>query len=99
MEPKNVEAKPEKPVIGAKLEARKKQGTITLVTPPSFFQNQNRSFCLINLSKKDKDNFANAVNKWFPKEDLTIYLWDDNNFSQLDPFGNDSDPEYEKYLE
>ena len=74
MEPKNVEAKPEKPVIGAKLEARKKQGTITLVTPPSFFQNQNRSFCLINLSKKDKDNFANAVNKWFPKEDLTIYL-------------------------
>ena len=41
MEPKNVEAKPEKPVIGAKLEARKKQGTITLVTPPSFFQNQN----------------------------------------------------------
>ena len=49
MEPKNVQAKPEKPVIGAKLEARKKQGTITLVTPPSFFQNQNRSFCLINL--------------------------------------------------
>ena len=99
MEPKNVEAKPEKPVIGAKLEARKKQGTITLVTPPSFFQNQNRSFCLINLSKKDKDNFANAVNKWFPKEDLTIYLWDDNNFSQIDQFGNENDPDYEKYLE
>ena len=39
------------------------------------------------------------VNKWFPKDDLTIYLWDDNNFSALDPFGNDSDPEYEKYLE
>ena len=95
----NVQAKPEKPVIGAKLEARKKQGTITLVTPPSFFQNQNRSFCLINLSKKDKDNFANAVNKWFPKEDLTIYLWDDNNFSQIDPFGNENDPDYEKYLE
>ena len=41
-EPKNVKAKPEKPVIGSKLELRKKQGTITLVTPPSFFQNQNR---------------------------------------------------------
>ena len=95
----NVQAKPEKPVIGPKLEQRKKQGTITLVTPPSFFQNQNRSFCLINLSKKDKDNFADAVNKWFPKDDLTIYLWDDNNFSALDPFGQDSDPEYEKYLE
>ena len=37
----NVQAKPEKPVIGPKLEKRKKQGTITLVTPPSFFQNQN----------------------------------------------------------
>jgi hypothetical protein len=38
----NVQAKPEKPVIGPKLEARKKQGTITLVTPPSFFQNQRK---------------------------------------------------------
>ena len=63
MEPKNVEAKPEKPVIGAKLEARKKQGTITLVTPPSFFQNQNRSFCLINLSKKE---FINIPINMFP---------------------------------
>ena len=99
MEPKNVQADKEKPVIGAKLEERKKQGTITLVTPPSFFQNQNRSFCLINLSKKDKDNFADAVNKWFPKDDLTIYLWDDNNFSALDPFGQDDDPAYEQYLE
>ena len=40
----NVEAKPERPVVGKKLELRKKQGTITLVTPHSFFQNQNRSF-------------------------------------------------------
>ena len=36
--------------------------------------------------------------KYLPKEDITIYLWDDNNFSNLDPFGGD-DPEYEKYLE
>ena len=63
---------------GEKLELRKKMGTITMVTPPSFFQNQNRSFCLINLSKKDKDNFADQINKYFPKDDLTIYLWDDN---------------------
>jgi|TARA_S200000501_G_C20800558_1_gene733822 hypothetical protein len=98
-EPKNIKAQPEISVTGKKLELRKKMGTITLVTPPSFFQNQNRSFCLINLSKKDKDNFADQVNKWFPKEDLTIYLWDDNNFSALDPFGQDDDPEYEQYLE
>ena len=29
---------------GEKLDLRKKNGTITLVTPPSFFQNQNKSF-------------------------------------------------------
>ena len=85
-------------VTGEKLEQRKKMGTITMVTPPSFFTNQNRSFCLINLSKKDKDNFADQINKHFPKDDLTIYLWDDNNFSALDPFQSE-DPEFEKYLE
>lgn len=95
----NKEQESEIAVTGKKLELRKKMGTITMVTPPSFFQNQNRSFCLINLSKKDKDNFADQINKYFPKDDLTIYLWDDNNFSALDPFGSDSDPEYEQYLE
>jgi len=94
----NKEQKSEIAVTGKKLDLRKKMGTITMVTPPSFFQNQNKSFCLINLSKKDKDNFADQINKYFPKEDLTIYLWDDNNFSALDPFGSD-DEEYEKYLE
>ena len=94
----NKEQAQEIAAVGDKLNLRKKLGTITMVTPPSFFQNQNRSFCLVNLSKKDKDNFADQVNKYFPKEDLTIYLWDDNNFSALDPFGTD-DEEYEKYLE
>ena len=94
----NKEHKQTYAATGDKLDLRKKMGTITMVTPPSFFQNQNKSFCLINLSKKDKDNFADQINKYFPKEDLTIYLWDDNNFSALDPFATD-DPEYEKYLE
>ena len=87
-EPKNVEAKAERPVLGKKLEERKKMGTITMVTPPSFFQNQNRSFVLVNLSKRDKDNFADAINKFLPKEDVTLYLWDDNNFSSLDPWAD-----------
>jgi len=97
-EKKNIEAPVESPPAG-KLNLKRKMGQITLVTPPSFFQNQNRSFCLINLSKRDKDNFADAINKFMPKDDITLYLWDDNNFSSLDPFGNDEDPEYEKYLE
>ena len=70
----NKEEKKGYSATGEKLELRKKMGTITMVTPPSFFQNQNRSFCLINLSKKDKDNFADQINKYFPKDDLTIYL-------------------------
>ena len=35
----NREQEPEIAVTGAKLELRKKMGTITMVTPPSFFQN------------------------------------------------------------
>jgi hypothetical protein len=96
---KNTEAQAENPVAGKLAKVNKRMGTITLVTPPSFFTNQNKSFCLVNLSKRDKDNFADQLNKHAPKDDVTIYLWDDNNFSNLDPFGNDSDERYEKYLE
>ena len=96
---KNTEAEKEHPVAGKLAQVNKRMGTITLVTPPSFFTNQNKSFCLVNLSKRDKDNFADQLNKHAPKDDVTIYLWDDNNFSNLDPFGNESDEKYEKYLE
>jgi len=97
-QPRNKPQEKEIAVTGQKLKDRSKLGTITMVTPPSFFVNQNRSFCLINLSKRDKDMFADQINANFSNEDLTIYLWDDNNFSALDPFVSD-DPEYEKYLE
>ena len=40
----NKEAENTYSVTGDKLELRKKMGTITMVTPPSFFQNQNKSF-------------------------------------------------------
>ena len=52
----NIKSLLERPVIGKKLDLRKKMGTITLVTPPSWFTNQNKSFVLVNLSKRDKDN-------------------------------------------
>jgi len=92
----NQMAKQEHPTLG---KLKKKLGQITLVTPPSFFQNQNRSFCLINLSKRDKDRFADELNTYFPNDDVTLYLWDDNNFSNIDPFSSDEDTEYEKYVE
>ena len=64
----NKEQKSEIAVTGEKLDLRKKNGTITLVTPPSFFQNQNKSFCLINLSKKDKDNLQIKLTSFFLKK-------------------------------
>lgn len=96
----NKEAKQESPALGQKLvDLKEKKGTITLVTPPSWFSNQDKSFVLINLSKRDKDSFADQINKHMPRSNLTLYVWDDNNFSNLDPFGNESDAQYEKYLE
>lgn len=80
-----------------KLENTERLGQITLVTPPDFFQNQNRSFCLINFSKRDKDSFADQLNKHMPDEDITVYLWDDNNFSVTDSVEK-NDPNYESYL-
>jgi hypothetical protein len=65
-------------------------GKITLVTPPDSFQNQNKSFCLINFSKKDKDSFADQLNQHMPNKDVNIYLWDDNNFSM-----EKTDPNYD----
>jgi len=96
----NKEAKQESPALGKKLvDLKEKKGTITLVTPPSWFSNQDKSFVLINLSKRDKDSFADQIDKHMPRSNLTLYVWDDNNFSNLDPFGNESDGQYEKYLE
>ena len=80
-----------------KLETDAKLGQITLVTPPDFFQNQNKSFCLINFSKRDKDSFADQLNLHMPNEDVTVYLWDDNNFSVTDSVDK-TDPSYDAYV-
>lgn len=80
-----------------KLETDAKLGQITLVTPPDFFQNQNKSFCLINFSKRDKDSFADQLNLHMPNEDVTVYLWDDNNFSVTDSVDKNT-PGYDAYI-
>jgi hypothetical protein len=74
-----------------------KMGQITLVTPPDFVQNQNRSFCLINFSKRDKDSFASQLNLHMSQQEITLYLWDDNNFSVGDSMDKD-DPNYDEYI-
>ena len=57
MEPKNVEAEKEISAVGKKLELRKKMGSITLVTPPSFFTNQK-------LCKKQLCIFVRTQSNW-----------------------------------
>ena len=53
----NKEFSKETPAIGKKLtDLKKKDGTVTLITPPSWFHNQDVSFCLINLSKRSSNS-------------------------------------------
>lgn len=80
-----------------KSEVKEKLGKITLITPPDFLENQNNSFCLINFSKRDKDSFADQLNKHLPNENVTVYLWDDNNFSVADTMEK-TDPMYDSYV-
>ena len=60
----NKEAKKESPALGKKLvDLSEKKGTITLVTPPSWFTNQDKSFVLINSMIEFNINEAVNVNK------------------------------------
>jgi len=58
-----------------------KMGTITLVTPPSIIENLNETFCLLNFSDEDKDQFMNFLNEFYTKDtdNLTVYIADQNN--------------------
>ena len=62
-----------------------KMGTITLVTPPSIIENLNETFCLLNFSDEDKDQFMNFLNEFYTKDtdNLTVYIADQNNNREL----------------
>jgi hypothetical protein len=42
-------------------------GKITLITPPDFFENENKSILFVNLSDDDQDK----VSRWLAKSNLT----------------------------
>ena len=51
-------------------------GTITVITPPSMVNPGKISFCLINLKEEQKDQFAIQLNKIFPEDNITLFMYD-----------------------
>tara|TARA_E500000318_G_scaffold95828_1_gene95796 strand:- start:1237 stop:1551 length:315 start_codon:yes stop_codon:yes gene_type:complete len=58
-------------------------GSLTLVTSPSIVENTDETFCLINFSKQDQDKFADFINRYKPKENITIYIVDSKQDKSL----------------
>ena len=50
-------------------------GMVTLVTPPSMLLPERISFTLINLREKEKNYFAKELNKLFPDDNVTVYIY------------------------
>lgn len=50
-------------------------GAVTLVTPPSMVNPQEVNFLLINLEESEKNEFAKALNEIFPKDNVTVFLY------------------------
>tara|TARA_E500000178_G_scaffold313431_1_gene330821 strand:+ start:2438 stop:2755 length:318 start_codon:yes stop_codon:yes gene_type:complete len=59
-------------------------GTLTLVTSPSIVQNNDETFCIINFSQSEQDKFANFLNIKKAKENITVYVVDQEKDKQLD---------------
>ena len=50
-------------------------GLVTIVTHPSMIVPEKISFTLINMEEKEKNQFAKAINKLFPKDNITIFMY------------------------
>ena len=50
-------------------------GHVTIVTHPSMIVPEKVSFTLINMEEKEKNQFAKAINKLFPKDNITIFMY------------------------
>ena len=50
-------------------------GLVTIVTHPSMIVPEKISFTLINMEEKEKNQFAKAINKLFPKDIITNYMY------------------------
>lgn len=59
-----------------KQELTDKMGKLTLVTPPSMVSPKDISFTIINLNEEQKTIFTDKLNELFPKNEITIFIWD-----------------------
>lgn len=51
------------------------QGKITLITPPDFYENNNKSILLINITDKEQDIISKWLSTLDTYSDLNIYLY------------------------
>jgi len=62
------------------LKMFKTLGTLTVVTPPSMMNPEKLSFTIINLQEKEKNHFAKELNKLFPNDNVTVYIYDNPGY-------------------
>jgi hypothetical protein len=51
------------------------QGKVTLITPPDFYENENRSILFFHLSENDQDAVSKWLNESKLKENLNLYVY------------------------
>ena len=52
-------------------------GIVTVVTAPSMILPDKISFTLINLEEKEKNEFAKAINKVFPQDNIVVFIYNE----------------------
>jgi len=60
--------------MGLNLKMFDTMGMVTVVTPPSMMNPEKISFTLINLKEKEKNHFASQLNKYFPNDNIVVYI-------------------------
>lgn len=55
---------------------------VTLITPPDFFENNNKSILLINLNEKDQETITNWLSLSESEDNLNIYFYSGENESK-----------------
>jgi|TARA_B100001564_G_scaffold343943_1_gene341002 hypothetical protein len=63
----------------AQEELTDKMGKLTIVTPPSMIRPKDISFTIINLNDEQKTVLTDKLNVLFPKNEITIFVWDKFN--------------------
>tara|TARA_Y100001972_G_scaffold47057_1_gene58039 strand:- start:1548 stop:1868 length:321 start_codon:yes stop_codon:yes gene_type:complete len=76
-----------------KQELTNNMGKLTIVTPPSMISPTDISFTIINFNEEQKTLFTDKLNELFPKNEITIFIWDKSQVEDkwLDQANRNSD--------